>query len=297
MADTSPGYLFWRWIRLCDGGTHRTTVTLPKPADSTPAIQIVQNASDITANIVCPDGFGKPEKNMWLIVSQRGAPVYARTLAERTVRFSRKMFSDGIVCFFLADNKMNTISERMVFVLNGKDVYVPDAPIYASPASQGMYRVDLLVPDNLEADCAVSITADNGNDYESTSDIVSTMLLTQELSGVVENPSWYFADRQRMAALDTLMQTQRWRRYDMQAVLKGNPTTTASYPEAGIPPQACAFGDRRHAMGIRHPNGRKAHVGHTVGHDGAASKADRHSEGGSRRFAGNARGRQLRRIV
>lgn len=234
MADTSPGYLFWRWIRLCDGGTHRTTVTLPKPTDSTPAIQIVQNASDITANIVCPDGFGKLEKNMWLIVSQRGAPVYARTIAERTVRFSRRMFSDGIVCFFLADNKMNIISERMAFVLNGKDVYVPDAPIYASPASRGMYRVDLLVPDNLEADCAVSITADNGNDYESTSDIVSTMLLTQELSGVVENPSWYFADRQRMAALDTLMQTQRWQRYDMQAVLKGNPTTTASYPEAGM---------------------------------------------------------------
>ena len=234
MADTSPAYIFCRWIRLCDGGARRATVTPPKPADSTPAIQIVQNTSDITANIVCPDGFGKPEKKLWLIVSQRGAPVYARALAERTVRFSRKMFSDGIVCFFLADNKMNIICERMAFVLNGKGVYASDAAIHASPASRGMYRVDLLVPDDLEADCAVSITADNGNGYESASDIVSTMLLTQELDGMVENPSWYFADRQRMTALDTLMLTQRWRRYNMQAVLKGNPTTTSSYPEAGM---------------------------------------------------------------
>ena len=49
--------------------------------------------------------------------------------------------------------------------------------------------------------------------------------MTSELKGHIENPNWYFEtgdSRKRQEALDQLMLTQGWRRYNMQEVIKGN---------------------------------------------------------------------------
>ena len=48
------------------------------------------------------------------------------------------------------------------------------------------------------------------------------MLLSSELRGTIETPDWYFEGRDaaRVAALDALLLTQGWRRYDVPELMK-----------------------------------------------------------------------------
>ncbi|HCP57621.1 MAG TPA: hypothetical protein DIT81_00575, partial [Alistipes obesi] len=65
--------------------------------------------------------------------------------------------------------------------------------------------------------------------------IYSTLLLSSELRGTIETPDWYFEGRDaaRVAALDALLLTQGWRRYDVPAAVRGEYATPAYPLEVG----------------------------------------------------------------
>ena len=110
---------------------------------------------------------------------------------------------------------MNIISERLVFVWRGNEVYDSDDAVAVS-SDNNMRTLRLSLPDSVMADCAVSVTDATTVSNDTTNNIVSTLLLSQELKGYIEQPAWYFADRGRSGYLDLLMLTQGWRRYDIQ---------------------------------------------------------------------------------
>lgn len=65
---------------------------------------------------------------------------------------------------------------------------------------------------------------------DTVSNIVSTLLLTSDLKGHIESPLSYLQDsRSSSYALDLLMMTQGWRKYNIPEVLKGNITDTLPY--------------------------------------------------------------------
>ena len=150
------------------------------------------------------------------------------------VRFDRKSFRDGIADILLLDGNANILSERLCFVWKGSDVYSITDAIAESDKGEKMRRLELHLPDSVTADCAVSITADSEAFPDSVQDIVSALLLSQELKGYVEQPAWYFADRRRGGQLDLLMLTQGWRRYDVQKAVKGDVYTPKATPETSM---------------------------------------------------------------
>ena len=65
---------------------------------------------------------------------------------------------------------------------------------------------------------------------DTVSNIVSTLLLTSDLKGHIESPLSYLQDnRSSSYALDLLMMTQGWRKYNIPEVLKGNVTSALPY--------------------------------------------------------------------
>ena len=71
---------------------------------------------------------------------------------------------------------------------------------------------------------------------DSTITILSSLLLASDLRGYIEDPAWYFKDEERKTqhALDVLMLTQGWRRYDMAKVFRGAYTRPAIQPEQSM---------------------------------------------------------------
>ena len=71
---------------------------------------------------------------------------------------------------------------------------------------------------------SVAITDDKDIAVDSSTTILSSILLSSELKGYIENPAYYIQDNPESAiALDYLMLTHGWRRYDIPAIVKGNP--------------------------------------------------------------------------
>ena len=210
----------------------QTSTVLPKVHTDVPTLSVAQNNGRIMVGVQRPDA-STTNGNEWLIVHQGGAPLFANRVASSSLSFSNDMFRDGIVHIVLADNSMNIISERLVFVWRGNEVYDSDEGVAVS-SDNNMRTVRLSLPDSVMADCAVSVTDATTVSNDTTNNIVSTLLLSQELKGYIEQPAWYFADRGRSGYLDLLMLTQGWRRYDIQKALKGNTEKVSISPETSM---------------------------------------------------------------
>lgn len=210
----------------------QVSAILPKAHTDVSTLAVAQNNGRIMVGVLRPDA-SATNGNEWLIVHQGGAPLFANRVTSSSLSFSNDMFRDGIVHIVLADNSMNIISERLVFVWRGNEVYDSDEGVAVS-SDNNMRTVRLSLPDSVMADCAVSVTDATTVSNDTANNIVSTLLLSQELKGYVEQPAWYFADRGRSGYLDLLMLTQGWRRYDIQKALKGNTEKVSIRPETSM---------------------------------------------------------------
>ncbi len=91
-----------------------------------------------------------------------------------------------------------------------KEEYQPYEPVNLTlKAPRGKNQVSLTVRDDNNRDCL----------YDD-SNILTEMLLSSEIRGFVPQPGWYFEadDEEHRAALDLLMMTQGWRRFDWRSM-------------------------------------------------------------------------------
>jgi hypothetical protein len=232
-----PGRSYTITCTSADGRT--ASSRLPKASLAIPSLSVVQNGSSLIVSVLRPNiSYGAttatPHDTLWLVVHQGGAPLCVRQIDGAAIRFRRDVFRDGIVHVMLADNRMNILSERLAFVWNGRNVCNAAGTVGVSPLNDGMCRVNVSLPDSIDADCAVSVIADCAARADTAQNIVSALLLSQELRGYIEQPAWYFTGRGRSGQLDLLMMTQGWRRYDIPKVLQGEATSTDATPETGM---------------------------------------------------------------
>ena len=175
----------------------------------------------------------------YLVAHVRGVVIYSQPWDEVRgfLNFSRDFLPAGIIHFLLVDEKRNILSERLVFSLHeGILANVSLTSDKKSYMSRDKIRLGISVTDEnntpLSGNFSISVVDKNMVSIDSTNTILSTLLLTSELKGYIESPMSYMRryDRRTVRALDVLMMTQGWRRYDVPAVLKGQLTTDLKYP-------------------------------------------------------------------
>lgn len=168
----------------------------------------------------------------------RGLVLYAQPWdnSRRYIDFERDFFPAGIIHFILIDENRNILSERLVFSRQDNAVAAvtlnPDQSDY-TPRQK--VALDLTLKDvygnPLEGNFSMSVVDKADVQPDTTSNIVSTLLLTSELKGYIEQPACYLKkDRKTEYNLDLLMMTQGWRRYNVPEILKGHTTETLLYP-------------------------------------------------------------------
>ncbi|MDR1171621.1 MAG: TonB-dependent receptor plug domain-containing protein, partial [Bacteroidales bacterium] len=173
------------------------------------------------------------QDTLYLLAHTRGIVHYAAAWnhAKEVISFMKEDFPSGVLQLLLLDAGLNPLSERLVFVNNNdraKVTYQPDQQNYAA-RSPVKNHITLTDADNLPlyGSFSVAVTDDREVAVDTTANILTNLLLTSELRGNIENPAYYFQNTLSASwALDMLMLTQGWRRYDMAAVSQGR----ISYP-------------------------------------------------------------------
>jgi len=159
---------------------------------------------------------------LYLLAHTRGIVQFAGAwdLTRNTALFSKDQFPSGVLHLILFDAGMNPVSERLVFINNSDQTQVIYQPNKENYAARSLVKNKVTVVDHagqpLTGSFSVAVTSDKEVVPDSTSNILTQLLLTSDLRGYIENPAYYFQNNTSSTwALDLLMRTQGWRRYNI----------------------------------------------------------------------------------
>ena len=220
-----------KYIVKCRNGSGKEkTFHLPEAGENNRSLKIIRNKGTLYVSVLQSSLVAKPD-SLLLIIHQRGIPKYAHLWDSSIehLKFNLTEFENGIVHFLLAENNGRILSERLFF----NDIHgqtASNASIESDelqPRSRIIMKLKAQTADGqpFNGNAAVSITDNHDVKPDISQSILSSLLLTSELKGHIEHPNWYFEEgesRKRQEALDQLMLTQGWRRYNIQEVIKGN---------------------------------------------------------------------------
>jgi len=218
-------------LKCRNGNGLEKQFALPQSAPRACALTVSQSNKLISVGIL-KSAFTS-EKSFYLLAHCRGIVLYFADWNQENeyITFSEEELPSGIIQFVLFDEQMNPLSERLVFNKNyDEDVaqitFQTDKEAYATRD-----KVVATLSDNTiaaQGHLSLAITDDADITVDSSTTILSTLLLSSELKGYIENPAWYLQDNKSAAvALDLLMMTHGWRRYNIPEIVKGNP----EYPQ------------------------------------------------------------------
>lgn len=231
-------------ITLTDGSTK--TIALPKATDDGYVLAI--DNTDVNNLVVLirasHNALAQNGNDTLLLVAQAGGNIYYASkgkpgVASFSASVPKSRFPSGIVQFTLFSSKGEPLNERLVFVQN------PDLLNLSVSTGQPTYKPQQKVEIKLNAQngdkkpvtgsFSVAVVDENKVpvDEADESTILSNLLLTSDLKGYVEKPNYYFTDvnPDTQAALDVLMLTQGYRRFEWKQVLNNNFPAVAHQPE------------------------------------------------------------------
>ena len=229
------GERYYAECTMAGGKTER--FDLPASRNTACVLKILQTEENFT---VLPIS-GRPlPKGLKLLVHCRGNICYHKpwNYDYASLIFRRSDLPGGILQILLLDKAGNALSERLVFN-RGEELATTDMQVRGSLKQRT--KVTLAVtatdPDGGPAagDFSIAVTDRAAVPAATSGSIYSTLLLSSELRGTIETPDWYFEGRDaaRVAALDALLLTQGWRRYDVPAAVRGEYATPAYPLEVG----------------------------------------------------------------
>ncbi|MDR0750566.1 MAG: TonB-dependent receptor plug domain-containing protein [Tannerellaceae bacterium] len=222
-----------RYFLKCQNGNGLVKqFELPQPSPRARTLTVSQRNNTLTVGVL--KAADSPDIPCYLLAHCRGMVFHFSALNEddEWIAFPEEALPAGIIQLVLFDQQMNPLSERLVFNNN----YIPPQVEFRTDKEsyQTHDRVVSTISltgsagNALKGHLSVAVTDDGDVAVDSATTILSSLLLSSELKGYIENPAWYLQDNAESAiALDYLMMTHGWRRYNVAEAVRGNP----AYPQ------------------------------------------------------------------
>jgi len=173
---------------------------------------------------------------MYLLVHCRGDMLYFNLWNEEkdVLSLDKDFLRSGVNHLILLSEDYYPLSERLVFCNNNdhlQPVIKADKQNYKSrervvmnisaeeeSPNEFVISSGTLTSDSINTILSVSVTADDDVQIDTTTNILTQILLESELKGRITNPAYYFGNA---ADADLLMMTHGWTRYDIPKAMRG----------------------------------------------------------------------------
>jgi hypothetical protein len=182
------------------------------------AVFVIKRSADVTDNF----------KMVHIIATSNQQVVYNATanLSNKRIvsgEIPIEHLNTGILQITLFDGNWLPVSERIQFVKNTDFEFFPTVQIINKRTiKRGKNTLEVVVPDSVMSNLSVSIT-DAGLYNNHDNNIISHLLLSDEIKGNLYDPAYYFEkDNEEVnEQLDLVMMTHGWRRYKWDEIAKG----------------------------------------------------------------------------
>ena len=181
------------------------------------------------------------ETSLYLVAHTRGITKIALTAntIEKKAKFLVELakLGDGISHLTLFDASGKPVCERLYFKQPSAPVALNVVASKTIAGTRDKLTVDLALENSTgqveAANISMSVFQLNALQNVSDEDINSYLWLSSDLTGYIQSPGYYLnpgsADREE--AVDNLMLTQGWRRFQWNEVMSANPKTLLHSPE------------------------------------------------------------------
>lgn len=211
-------------------GGDKIKAKLPKAEKEGAAIQVLRNDTTWTFRVqtsgaILPDSIG-----LTIMHEGRLRHFFELTDSISTITVKESELECGVNQATVFDNQGRILADRLFFV-NNMDMSAPSLTIDGVKEEYKPYeKISLTVSMNEDAARATSKDLDRttgtislavrdretSNHLFDNASMLTEMLLSSEIQGFVPSPQWFFQsnDASRREALDLLMMTQGWRRFN-----------------------------------------------------------------------------------
>jgi len=212
---------------ICRYGDSQRTFDLPEAQTNALALKAIYRDNKLRLAINRPASASLPE--LYLLIHSRGSVVYAKAwdASNDVLTLDESIFPSGISHILLLTKDFQTISERLVFLLNDDDGIVEFRTQNDTSGKREWVETGIQLKDRddqpLKGNFSIAVTNDKEVITDTTSNILSEILLCSELKGHIDHPAYYFQKENKDAELaaDLLMKTHGWTRYDIPGALRG----------------------------------------------------------------------------
>ncbi len=216
------------------GSELRVNLPIPKSAG---LVMAVKPAEESTFDVTVMSK-GQPEEQVYLIVHTRGklALIEDQRLTKGSAHFSipEGSLAEGISHVTLMNNLFVPVCERLIFKFPDKGALLQlgtNKPSYANREKVILsVNADQLVADSVPTNLSLSVYKYDENLKSGNGSIVSSLLLSSDLKGPIENPDFFF-ETGHESELDLLLLTHGWRRFLWSDILAGEAAQARYMPE------------------------------------------------------------------
>ncbi|HCX57286.1 MAG TPA: carboxypeptidase regulatory-like domain-containing protein, partial [Sphingobacterium sp.] len=233
-------------------------------SDKANVVFVKQDATNAEfAVVTSEENFSKnPGQSYYVLVQSNGHLCFGAQVnlksSSALVNIPKERLPNGIVQVTLLSPDGKPISERLAFVQSEKLLNIQVTSDKQSYKAKDLVNLKLAVDNNgqkFPGSYSVAVIDESKVPYNDQADlsIVSNFLLTSDLKGNVENPNSYFDEKNpnRDKALDALLMTQGYRRFDYPTLISEKLPQISFLPEQGIE----LSGILRMNTGRPYPNG------------------------------------------
>lgn len=233
-------------VVFADGSS--TSYDLPRPRASGIAISVNNsNPESLSIRIAASQPYLERHQgeHFYLIARNGDVVCYAAQTTLNNQIYSasipKEKLPPGIVQITLFTSTGSPVSERIAFIIhqNAPSVSLStDRPVYASRQKVKLNISAQYPSQPIEGNYSVSVVDESKVpvDEDSETTILSSLLLSSELKGYVEQPNYYFnhISDKKIADLDVLMLTQGYRSYSYRDLLEDKYPQINFLPEQGV---------------------------------------------------------------
>jgi hypothetical protein len=149
-----------------------------------------------------------------------------------TAKIPTENLPTGVLQITVFDANWFPVAERVTFVNTYQYDFEPEVRVLNKGlGKRGKNKIEIHISDTLRSNLSIAVT-DADLYYDSSSNIISSLLLSGDIKGYIHNPAYYFSGTADSISrhMDLVMLTHGWRRYKWDDIVSGK-MPTLTYPK------------------------------------------------------------------
>lgn len=219
-----------------DAKGNRKVIDLPSVSDSGINLQVSAGNDAVKFSLksknITPGTFYKV---IGTINNQLVFKINSEKILEKNYSIPAEQLVNGILQLTVFDNKENIVAQRLIFMqpelLKIKKPEISSSNIDESPRAENIFSI---APNENNDVYTVLVMDGSLESSEDESSLLSTLWLTGDIPSKIYTPSQYFMPNRNHEALDALLISEKWKRFDWRAIMSGTFPIITYQPEPYI---------------------------------------------------------------